>query len=66
MEPQLVRDLANLLSGPTAVESEDRIIIALDFGTTFSGIAYAFCNPGKKAEVRSIMDWPGKTSDCTG
>ncbi|KAI1143759.1 actin-like ATPase domain-containing protein [Hypoxylon sp. FL0543] len=42
-----------------ASESDDRIIIALDFGTTFSGIAYAFCNPGKKPEVNPILDWPG-------
>ncbi|KAI2613000.1 actin-like ATPase domain-containing protein, partial [Hypoxylon fragiforme] len=42
-----------------ASESEDRIIIALDFGTTYSGIAYTFCNPGKKPEIVPILDWPG-------
>ncbi|OTA93248.1 hypothetical protein M434DRAFT_11786 [Hypoxylon sp. CO27-5] len=42
-----------------ASESDDRIIIALDFGTTFSGIAYAFNSPGKKPEVSPILDWPG-------
>ncbi|OTA60000.1 actin-like ATPase domain-containing protein [Hypoxylon sp. EC38] len=42
-----------------ASESDDRIIIALDFGTTFSGIAYAFNSPGKKPEVNPILDWPG-------
>ncbi|KAI1417493.1 actin-like ATPase domain-containing protein [Hypoxylon sp. FL1857] len=42
-----------------ASDSDDRIIIALDFGTTFSGIAYAFNNPGKKTEVVPILDWPG-------
>ncbi|KAH8595949.1 hypothetical protein B0O99DRAFT_511415 [Bisporella sp. PMI_857] len=40
-------------------ESEDRVVIALDFGTTFSGIAYAFSNPGKKTELWPIVDWPG-------
>ncbi|KAI0131600.1 actin-like ATPase domain-containing protein [Hypoxylon sp. NC0597] len=48
------------LNGHTiASESDDRIIIALDFGTTFSGIAYAFNNPGKKPDVNPILDWPG-------
>ncbi|TVY34329.1 Heat shock 70 kDa protein 12B [Lachnellula subtilissima] len=42
----------------TSYESEDQLIVALDFGTTFSGIAYAFAN-GDKPEVVSIMDWPG-------
>ncbi|KAI1144855.1 actin-like ATPase domain-containing protein [Nemania diffusa] len=40
-------------------EAQDRVVIALDFGTTYSGIAYAFSNPGRKAEVVSIVDWPG-------
>jgi hypothetical protein len=45
---------------PTSFESEDRLVIALDFGTTFSGVAYAFANPQKKPDLISIMDWPGK------
>jgi hypothetical protein len=40
-------------------EPGDQIVIALDFGTTFSGIAYAFNNPGKEAQVVPILDWPG-------
>lgn len=39
-------------------ESDDQLIIALDFGTTFSGIAYAFTN-ANKPEPTSILDWPG-------
>lgn len=44
----------------TVRRSDDRIVIAVDFGTTFSGVAYAFNSPGKKPEVVSILDWPGK------
>jgi hypothetical protein len=44
----------------TTFESEDRLVIALDFGTTFSGIAYTFANPQQKSQVIPIMDWPGK------
>lgn len=40
-------------------ESEDQLIIGLDFGTTFSGIAYAF-SKAKDSKPISIMDWPGK------
>lgn len=40
-------------------QAEDQIVIALDFGTTFSGIAYAFAKGGKP-DLVSVMDWPGK------
>lgn len=42
--------------------ADDRLVISLDFGTTFSGVAYAFNIPGKKADVVSILDWPGLTN----
>lgn len=42
---------------------DDRLVISLDFGTTYSGVAYAFNIPGKKADVVSILDWPGKSFD---
>ncbi|KAF4627027.1 hypothetical protein G7Y89_g11126 [Cudoniella acicularis] len=42
-------------------ESEDQLVVALDFGTTFSGITYAFKND-EKPEVISIMDWLGMES----
>ncbi|ROV88754.1 hypothetical protein VMCG_10060 [Cytospora schulzeri] len=44
---------------PIAYLADDRLVISLDFGTTFSGVAYAFNIPGKKADVVSILDWPG-------
>ncbi|KAL2066732.1 hypothetical protein VTL71DRAFT_2804 [Oculimacula yallundae] len=39
-------------------ESEDQLVIALDFGTTFSGIAYAF-KKQDKPDLLSVQDWPG-------
>ncbi|KAL7936393.1 hypothetical protein V8C35DRAFT_295382 [Trichoderma chlorosporum] len=39
--------------------SADRLIIALDFGTTYSGIAYAFSNDKIGLPV-SIDNWPGE------
>ncbi|RDL33958.1 uncharacterized protein BP5553_08326 [Venustampulla echinocandica] len=39
-------------------QSDDQLVIGLDFGTTFSGIAYAFASENKP-ELVSIMDWPG-------
>lgn len=41
-------------------QSEDQLIIGLDFGTTFSGIAYGF-SKGTNAEPVSILDWPGES-----
>jgi molecular chaperone DnaK (HSP70) len=40
-------------------QSDDQLVIALDFGTTFSGIAYAFAKGGKP-DLVSVMDWPGE------
>jgi hypothetical protein len=46
--------------GEASTPFEDRLVIALDFGTTFSGVTYAFANPQFKSSLVSIMDWPGK------
>ena len=47
------------LDGSNAMESEEKLIIALDFGTTFSGIAYCFANQ-RDVKVAAIVDWPGE------
>jgi hypothetical protein len=38
---------------------EDKLIIALDFGTTFSGIAYSFKGQ-QDPKVVAITNWPGR------
>lgn len=43
----------------TADDSDDQLIIALDFGTTFSGIAYIFTGSGE-SDPHSIKEWPGE------
>lgn len=48
------------MSAPPIKLPDDRLVIALDFGTTYSGVAYAFNVPGKEADVVSIQDWPGE------
>ncbi|TGO63683.1 hypothetical protein BCON_0011g00230 [Botryotinia convoluta] len=50
--------MVQAVKGLTVNEAEDQIVIALDFGTTFSGIAYAFAKGGKP-DLVSVMDWPG-------
>ncbi|KAI0965133.1 Hsp70 family protein-like protein [Xylaria arbuscula] len=40
-------------------DDEDRLILALDFGTTFSGVSYAFTNDPEK--IYTIDSWPGAT-----
>lgn len=46
------------VSGLSRSQSKDQIVIALDFGTTFSGIAYAF-KKEDKPDVVSVLDWQG-------
>lgn len=41
----------------TVDDSDDQLVIALDFGTTYSGMAFAFAG---KPEVYAITGWPGK------
>ena len=36
-------------AGPTR-----KLVIALDIGTTFSGAAYAFLDPGEIPQIRSV------------
>ncbi|KAF5964023.1 Hsp70 chaperone protein [Fusarium bulbicola] len=45
--------------GAMGLDNQDRLIIALDFGTTYSGVAYCFCNPSSKPVVRPVVDWVG-------
>ncbi|KAF2464027.1 actin-like ATPase domain-containing protein [Lindgomyces ingoldianus] len=40
-------------------DDSDRMVIALDFGTTYSGIAYAFSS--KPDEVHCVTEWPGSS-----
>ncbi|KAL7275120.1 hypothetical protein RUND412_001960 [Rhizina undulata] len=42
---------------PDPLSGKDRLVIAVDFGTTFSGIAYAFGYDKDTVEV--INEWPG-------
>ncbi|CEH17656.1 hypothetical protein CBOM_04056 [Ceraceosorus bombacis] len=35
------------------------LIIALDFGTTYSGVAICLLNPGEVPDPRPVMPWPG-------
>lgn len=39
-------------------ETEEKLVIALDFGTTYSGIAFCFPNQ-RDTKVVAIVDWPG-------
>ncbi|KAK0648651.1 putative hsp70 protein [Cercophora newfieldiana] len=56
-----VQDTLQLNGGPGAYEADEQLIIALDFGTTFSGIAFCFPNQ-QDTKVASIVDWPGGES----
>jgi molecular chaperone DnaK (HSP70) len=52
-------NLARDLNGLNFMEdSESQLIIGLDFGTTFSGIAYIFTEQ-KRPDPEAVTDWPG-------
>ncbi|RAL60458.1 hypothetical protein DID88_000233 [Monilinia fructigena] len=44
--------------GQSTYKSDDKLVIALEFGTTFNSIGYAFANEDKP-DICSIKDWPG-------
>ncbi|KAM0546652.1 hypothetical protein ACHAPJ_010790 [Fusarium lateritium] len=46
---------------PPTGSSGDKLVIALDFGTTYSGIAYCFTNQRDCTPI-SIKNWPGAES----
>lgn len=51
--------LRRINSTSTGVQdSNEKLVITLDFGTTFSGIAFFFLNQ-HDATIASILDWPG-------
>jgi molecular chaperone DnaK (HSP70) len=51
--------LAHGMDGLNFVEDPDsQLIIGLDFGTTFSGIAYIFTEQNKP-DPEAVTDWPG-------
>ncbi|KAF4439111.1 hypothetical protein F53441_12662 [Fusarium austroafricanum] len=56
--PVRLDNITNGLSAMT-LSNKDRIIIALDFGTTYSGVAYCFCNSVNRPVASSVLDWEG-------
>jgi hypothetical protein len=58
-EAEMWKTILRSIGGLNVHQSEDQLIIGLDFGTTFSGIAYGF-SKGTNPEPMSILDWPGE------
>ncbi len=44
--------------GLAVFQASERLVISLDFGTTFSGIAFCFPEQ-REAKAVAILDWPG-------
>ncbi|KAF8331926.1 actin-like ATPase domain-containing protein [Cantharellus anzutake] len=49
-------------SGSTVSSNEDRIIVSIDFGTTFSGVAYGSSRIAG-GKVQQILTWPGTSEN---
>lgn len=55
-----LRDSALNTNGESGLK--EKLIIAVDFGTTYSGVAYCFANQRHPMPV-AVLDWPGKYSN---
>ncbi|POR37011.1 hypothetical protein TPAR_02793 [Tolypocladium paradoxum] len=53
--PEVFRDMK--ISGITAPSSQEKLIIALDFGTTYSGVAYCFASQ-RDPQPSAVVHWP--------
>ncbi|KFA66207.1 hypothetical protein S40285_05120 [Stachybotrys chlorohalonatus IBT 40285] len=47
---------------PSAWQSDEKLIISLDFGTTYSGIGFCFANQ-RNSQVAAVMNWPGASGE---
>ena len=47
-----------------AHDSNEKLVVALDFGTTYSGIGFCFTNQ-RNAQPAAILEWPGAEGDAT-
>ena len=50
----LVMELRPLGPGERFSGSQDGLIVGIDFGTTFSGVSYAFLHPGEIPEIQAV------------
>ncbi|KEY71213.1 hypothetical protein S7711_02323 [Stachybotrys chartarum IBT 7711] len=61
------KELARLMerlraSEPSTWQSDEKLIISLDFGTTYSGIGFCFANQ-RNSQVAAVMNWPGASGE---
>ncbi|KAG8846504.1 hypothetical protein FRB91_000722 [Serendipita sp. 411] len=40
--------------------AEEKIVVAMDIGTTHTGVSYVYCYPGQKPRVNLVTLWPGQ------
>ncbi|KAI9768127.1 MAG: hypothetical protein M1839_004184 [Geoglossum umbratile] len=52
--------------GSAGNQQRELLVIGLDFGTTYSGIAYAFSSMSLESDPTCITDWPGREGQGLG
>ncbi|KAI8978583.1 hypothetical protein BDB01DRAFT_799303 [Pilobolus umbonatus] len=60
--PVLVKPVP-VYSVEPAIPTHTDVYVGLDFGTTFSGCAYAINKNNKMSEIKEMKDWPRGTQD---
>ncbi|KAF8652555.1 hypothetical protein AX16_004338 [Volvariella volvacea WC 439] len=48
-------------SRPAYEGDERRLVIALDIGTTYSGVSYCFLDPGMPPDIKTVQRYPGQS-----
>ncbi|KIM25112.1 hypothetical protein M408DRAFT_331406 [Serendipita vermifera MAFF 305830] len=44
----------------TTYQGEEKLVISIDIGTTFSAVTFCHVYAGAKPEVRAVLKWPGQ------
>ena len=57
------RQAVRQVKTPDAHDSREKLVVALDFGTTYSGIGFCFTNQ-RNAQPAAILEWPGAEGDA--
>ncbi|KAJ5747486.1 uncharacterized protein N7511_009182 [Penicillium nucicola] len=51
------------MEGLNLTEKDEVLVVGIDFGTTFSGVAYATASEFLKGTISTISEWPGCGAD---
>ncbi|KAG8805508.1 hypothetical protein FRC17_005478, partial [Serendipita sp. 399] len=54
--------MSAIYSSDVAYSGEEKIVIAMDIGTTHTGVSFVHCYPGERPKVNLVTRWPGQAT----